>query len=207
MCVYSYRLGFAGGSAGKESACNSGDLGSIPGLGRSPGGGKGYPLQYSGLDNSMDYIVQGRQRVGHDWVTFTSLTVRMVNLRRSAIFRDVQYKLGQQNWGAVSRGAEVSAWGPTAAARVSILPVRPAWRAAGAGVAGVGWQKTVTGHLGMASLQVRRASGHPRMKQRQQLNLKHGVAGRLGCLSQPPQLILTFWQQSVRSPKGLSFSH
>ena len=42
------------GSAGKESACNSGDLGSISGLGRSPGEGKGYPLQYSGLENSMD---------------------------------------------------------------------------------------------------------------------------------------------------------
>ena len=41
-------------SAGKESVCNTGDLGSIPGLGRSPGGGKGYPLQYSGLENSMD---------------------------------------------------------------------------------------------------------------------------------------------------------
>ena len=52
-------LGFPGGSAGKESACNVGDLGSIPGLGRSPGEGKGYPLQYSGLENSMDCIVQG----------------------------------------------------------------------------------------------------------------------------------------------------
>ena len=39
-------LGFPGGSAGKESTCNAGDLGSIPGLGRSPGGGKCYPLQY-----------------------------------------------------------------------------------------------------------------------------------------------------------------
>ena len=44
-------------SAGKESACNAGDLGSILGLGRSPGEGKGYPLQYSGLENSMDCIV------------------------------------------------------------------------------------------------------------------------------------------------------
>ena len=51
--------GFPGGSAGKESACNAGDLGSIPGLGRSPGEGKGYPLQYSGLENSMDCIVLG----------------------------------------------------------------------------------------------------------------------------------------------------
>ena len=47
----------SGGSAGKESACNVGDLGSIPGLGRFPGEGKGYPLQYSGLENSMDCIV------------------------------------------------------------------------------------------------------------------------------------------------------
>jgi len=43
----------------KESACNVRDLGLIPGLGRSPGEGKGYPLQYSGLENSMDCIVHG----------------------------------------------------------------------------------------------------------------------------------------------------
>ena len=52
-------MGFPGGLAGKESACNAGDLGSIPGLGRPRGEGKGYPLQYSGLENSMDYIVHG----------------------------------------------------------------------------------------------------------------------------------------------------
>ena len=52
-------LGFPHGSAGKESSCNVGDLGSIPGLGRSCGQGKGYPLQYSGLENSMDCIVHG----------------------------------------------------------------------------------------------------------------------------------------------------
>ena len=51
-----YLLGFPCGSAGKASACNAGDLGVIPGLGRSPGEGKGYPLQYSGLENSMDCI-------------------------------------------------------------------------------------------------------------------------------------------------------
>ena len=60
------RLGFPGGSAGEESACNAGDLGSVPGLGRSPGEGNGYPLQYSGLDNSMDYISMQSQRVGHN---------------------------------------------------------------------------------------------------------------------------------------------
>ena len=52
-------MGFPGGSADKESACNAGDLGLIPGLGRYPGEGNGYPLQYSGLENSMDYIVHG----------------------------------------------------------------------------------------------------------------------------------------------------
>ena len=52
-------LGFPGGSAGEESACNVGDLGLIPGLGRSPGEGKGYPLQYSGLENFLDCIVHG----------------------------------------------------------------------------------------------------------------------------------------------------
>ena len=51
--------GFPGGSAGKQSAYNAGDLGLIPGLGRSPGERKGYPLQYSGLENSMDCIVHG----------------------------------------------------------------------------------------------------------------------------------------------------
>ena len=47
-------VGFPGGSDGKESACDAGDLGLIPGLGRSPGGGNGTPLQYSGLENPMD---------------------------------------------------------------------------------------------------------------------------------------------------------
>ena len=52
-------------AAGIESACNVGDLGSIPGLGRSPGEGNDYPLKYSGLENSMNYST-GLQRVGHD---------------------------------------------------------------------------------------------------------------------------------------------
>ena len=54
-------LGFPCGSVGKESVYNAGDLGSIPGLGRSLGEEKGYPLQYSGLENSVE-----SQRVGHD---------------------------------------------------------------------------------------------------------------------------------------------
>ena len=71
-------LGFPCGSAGKEFACNVGDLGSIPGLGRSPGEGKGYPIQYSGLENSMDCIVPWGRRVRHDWATFTSQVALVV---------------------------------------------------------------------------------------------------------------------------------
>ena len=68
-------LGFSGGSAGKESTCNAGDLGLVPGL-RSPGEGKGYPLQYSGLENSMDCIVHGvaKSRTQLSDFHFTSLT-------------------------------------------------------------------------------------------------------------------------------------
>ena len=66
---------FHGGSAGKESACNTGDLGSFPGSGRSPGR-EGYPLQYSCLENSMDTGAwqaqsMGSQRVGLHWATST----------------------------------------------------------------------------------------------------------------------------------------
>ena len=61
------KWGFPDSSVGKESACNSGNLGSIPVLGRSPGEGKGDPLQYSGLENSMGCIVHGVRY----WATFT----------------------------------------------------------------------------------------------------------------------------------------
>ena len=53
---------FPGGSHGKESACNAEDLGLILGLGKFPGEGKGYPLQYSGLENSMDSTVHGFEK-------------------------------------------------------------------------------------------------------------------------------------------------
>ena len=57
-------LGFPDSSVGKESACNAGDPSSIPGSGRSAGERKGYPLQYSGLENSMDCIVYGVSKSG-----------------------------------------------------------------------------------------------------------------------------------------------
>ena len=59
FCVLLLSHSFPCGSAGKESACNLGDLGLIPGLGRHPGEGNGYPNQYSGLENSMDYSPWG----------------------------------------------------------------------------------------------------------------------------------------------------
>ena len=67
----SLSLSSLGGSAGKESACNAGDLGWIPRLGRSPGGGNSYPLQHSGLENSMNLQSVRSQRARQDWATFT----------------------------------------------------------------------------------------------------------------------------------------
>ena len=61
---------FPCGSAGKESSCKRGNLGSIPGLGRSPGEEKGYPLQYSSLENSMGCIAHGVTN-SLIWLTFT----------------------------------------------------------------------------------------------------------------------------------------
>ena len=75
-------LGLPCGSAGKEFACNTGDLGLIPGLGRSPGEGKGYLLQYSGLENSTDCIVHGvtNSRTQHSDCHFTFLGERKRHL-------------------------------------------------------------------------------------------------------------------------------
>ena len=68
-------MGFPCGSAGKESACSAGDLDLMPGLGRSPGKGKGYPLQYSGLENSM--VSQES-----DMTEWLSLSLSMPNINR-----------------------------------------------------------------------------------------------------------------------------
>ena len=69
VLFHSSILGLPGGSDSKESACNVGDLGLIPGLRRSPGEGKGNPLQYSGLENSMDWIVHG---VANSWTRLSN---------------------------------------------------------------------------------------------------------------------------------------
>ena len=82
--IQSYK-GFPCGLAGKESACNEGDLGSTPGLGRSPGEGKGYPLQFSGLENSMDYIVHGvsKSRTQLSNFHFTSQFIQFSSVAQS----------------------------------------------------------------------------------------------------------------------------
>ena len=92
--IYIYILGFPGGSAGKESTCKAGGLGSVPGLGRSPGEGKGYPRQYSGLENTMDYMVHG---VAKSWTQlcnfpFLSFSPRrmLYPLRRGGEFHPVE---------------------------------------------------------------------------------------------------------------------
>ena len=74
-------LGFPGGSAGKESTCNVGDLGSIPGFGRSPGEWNGYPLQYSDLENSMDCIVHGGLKKSYTTEQFSLTTGNSLNKR------------------------------------------------------------------------------------------------------------------------------
>ena len=79
-CIYSLSLvsmGFPCGSAGKESACNEGNLGSIPGLGRSPGEGKGYPFQYSGLESSTVCIVHG---VAKSWTWLSDFHFTLVSI-------------------------------------------------------------------------------------------------------------------------------
>ena len=71
LCILPMPWDFPHSSVGKESACNAGDLGSIPALLRSPGEGKGYPLQYSGLENFMDCIVHG---IAKNWTRLSNFT-------------------------------------------------------------------------------------------------------------------------------------
>ena len=74
--------GFPGSSAGKEFTQNAGNLGSIPGLEKSPGEGKGYPLQYSGLENSMDCIVHG---VAKSWTRLSDFHFHLQKWTREQV--------------------------------------------------------------------------------------------------------------------------
>ena len=95
------KLGFPGGSHGKESACNAGDLGSIPESGKSPGEGDGYPLQYSCLENPMD---RGAWRptvhgVTKSWTGLSDLTptqeefVNLVAVLQQVMWQEILYIL------------------------------------------------------------------------------------------------------------------
>ena len=87
LILSNFYLDFPGGSDGKTSAYNEGDLGSIPGLGRSPGEGNGNILQYSCLENPMDRGLEGyspwSQRVGHELSDFASLHFTSSFLRKA----------------------------------------------------------------------------------------------------------------------------
>ncbi|CAI9179020.1 unnamed protein product [Rangifer tarandus platyrhynchus] len=89
--------GCPGGAAGKESARNAGDLGSVPGLGRSPGEGKGCPLQYSSRENCMDYVVYGiaKSRTRLSDFHFTSLHFVSADTEKATLFHNLKKK--QQN--------------------------------------------------------------------------------------------------------------
>ena len=99
------------GSAGKESACNEGDLGLIPGFGWFPGDGKGYPLQYSGPENFMDCIVHGIAKIQtwlsdfHFHFTFHKINIflkmcKNKNAPTNWISKGVKMKSGQYRWEA-----------------------------------------------------------------------------------------------------------
>ena len=88
--------GFPDNSVGRESFYNMGDLGSIPGLGRSPEEGKGYPLQYSGLENSMDYTIHGVPKSLTGLSDFSSLIAQLVKNQPAKQETPVQF-LGQED--------------------------------------------------------------------------------------------------------------
>ena len=79
---YSSIMGFPCGSDGKESACNAGDLGSNPGLGRSPGEGNGYPLQCSGLENSMNSAWGRKELDTTEWISLSHSPLFLLNEAR-----------------------------------------------------------------------------------------------------------------------------
>ena len=92
------------GSAGKESTCGGGDLGSIPGLGRSPGEGKGYPVQYCGLENSTDCIVHG---VANSRTRLSDFHFQPVSQSRLTIMNkwNILSKFDSQGQGGSNNGA------------------------------------------------------------------------------------------------------
>ena len=100
-------MGFPCGSAGKESACNAEDLGSIPGLGRSPGEGKGFPLQYSCLENSVDSPWGHKESGTTEWLSLSLMTIirhsicQVLMICQEATVRSGH---GTTNWFQIGKG-------------------------------------------------------------------------------------------------------
>ena len=108
------KSGFPDSSAGKESACNAGHLGLIPGLGRSPEEEKGYPLQYSGLENSMDFIVHGVRK--SDTTKRLSFSLSKIKRMRQNMVKESWFPQGNKTtvisgirlcYGGMMRGMEI----------------------------------------------------------------------------------------------------
>ena len=100
-------LGFSCGSVGKESTCNAEDLDLIPGLGRSPGEGRGYPLQDSGLENSMDCIVHGVAK-SQTWLSDFHFHILWYTnyISKSCIIHQKIISLKKNAWPSVSNAAD-----------------------------------------------------------------------------------------------------
>ena len=115
---------FPGGSAGKESACSAGDLGSIPGLGRFPGEGKGYPLQCSGLENSMDRAVHGAEK---SWTRLSAFRFHFLWPVRQCVCRAGCALSPGTGHGHASQGAGPASQGPAAVPRAAFWGGHTAW--------------------------------------------------------------------------------
>ena len=94
-------MGFPDNSVDKESACNARDLGLIPGFGRAPGEGNGYPLQYSGLQNSMDRGLVGYSLWGckeSDMTKRLSLSASLTTLKPLTVWITTNYRKSFNRW-------------------------------------------------------------------------------------------------------------
>ena len=140
-CVIGLLLGFPGGSAGKESTWNVGDLGSTTGLGRSPGEGKGYSFRYSGLETSMDCIVYG---VSKSWIWLSDFHFHMLldfHFHVGSDGKESAYNAGDEGFNPWVRSGRSLGEGNDNPLQYSCLdnPMdRGAWQATVCGDAGVG---------------------------------------------------------------------
>ena len=102
LTIYQLRVSFPCDSASNKSTCNVGDLGLISGLGISPGEGKGYPLQYSGPENSMDCIVHGVAELGTtEWLLLFTFTIVPCLILTVASWPAYRFHRSQGRWSGI----------------------------------------------------------------------------------------------------------